>query len=128
MNQQHSLTTWQAAYQTATGKQGKVINVYGELRFYGLMIVVEVQENGGDRALYSPYCYKAPFGEEPFCPLCYSSVKKDNEVLCAGHDFQIDTIAWIEDMQGATEWGNWKWTNLLTAEEYQNGELVYGGY
>lgn len=111
--------SWQADYDVAIGKGGKVNDAFGVLgRFGGLAIWIEVHDEPGRDGIifYSPYLNQSPGdGEHVECyPDGGNRWRDDQGRFCepCGCDlcsFELDSEAWIDSMAGATDWGEWDW-------------------
>jgi hypothetical protein len=100
------LTQWQADYEKATGKNGKVLDVYGEMDEGCLFIVVVVKE-GKEIVRYSPY-----FNQSPYADCTDLDEEVEDPCGCPGCEFNYDEDAWIDSMTNATDWDEWEWEEL----------------
>ena len=103
------LEQWQMDYESATGAEGKVIDVFGAIGCLGGLAIWVVVQEQGSKVLYSPYLNSSPFDD---CPAdgedCFG---EDRDHYCEGHIFELAPDAWIDSMTGATDWGCGDWGN-----------------
>lgn len=96
------LKQWQADYDEAVGKPGRVVDVIASRgRFGGIAIWVEVEHPDGTTLFYSPYLNQSPGDGEH---------DDDNpECSCESCSFDDDPDVWLDSMKDATDWGDWDW-------------------
>ena len=98
------LESWQSDYDTAVGKGGKVQAVFARIgSLGGLAIFVEVYEHEKGLVCYSPYIDFVPGDGHIENP------DEDDSCVCTVCVFELDPAAWLDDMTGAANWGEWDW-------------------